>query len=62
MGAPYIPNPQKVSKYEKWLSYSSCDEMIKKSPTKIGLRMLELFDGGAQDQEGYGSRHVQVEA
>jgi len=22
------------------LSYSSCDEMIKKSPTKIGLREL----------------------
>ena len=38
MGANYDLDPQKVSKFQLCSCYTSCDEMIKNSPEKVGLR------------------------
>jgi len=40
MGTLYIQDPQKISKYLLSLSYTSCDEMIKIHPAKIGLKQV----------------------
>ena len=38
MGTNYDPDQKNVWKFQKCLSYKSCDEMIKNSPCNVGLR------------------------
>ena len=39
MGPLYNPGPRKISKYLLGMSYSTCDEMTKIPPAKIGLKV-----------------------
>ena len=41
MGTNCDQDPKKVSKFEWCLSYTSCDEMIKKGPCNVGLMEME---------------------
>ena len=42
MGTNYGQDPKNFSKCQQCLSYASCDEMIKNSPCKVGLRRTSL--------------------
>ena len=47
MGAPYIPDPKKFSKYLMGMSYNTCDKMIKIPPAKKGLKYSQaMMEGG----------------
>ena len=41
MDTNYGQDPKNFSKCQQCLSYDSCDEMIKNSPCKVGLRIEE---------------------
>ena len=43
MGTNYDQDPKSILECQQCLSYASCDEMIKNSPCKVGLKDLRYL-------------------
>ena len=43
MGTNYGQDTKFFSKCQQCLSYAACDEMIKNSPCKVGLKVIFLY-------------------